>query len=205
MRLFDETESTIMRSLRPFRIQAANAVRRAVVKLVDDSPMLQTLQLLVTGSLSGVEDEDEVQPDVEHFEHYGVTTHPPAGSEAILVRMGGDRDVQAVVATSYREARPHLDAEGDVTIWDKDGQMIELKRAKIVITLFPGNTLELGAGATKGVARVGDPVIVDDAAFVAWMSAVDAAILGLGGPPLTNPGQATGDITAASAVVKAVD
>lgn len=191
MSIFSETELQIGNAVRTVRNRFNNMIRRAVITLVDDSLKQQELQLGVM--------KDEQQDGVEHFEHYGIATSPPIGSEAVVVRLGGAGDVQAVIATAFRTARPKLAAEGDVTIWDLDGQKIELKRAKIVITLNGANTLELGAGATKGVNREGDDVGTK-AAWDTWFIAVGAG--SQAGNPPANPIASTGT---GSGVVKAVD
>jgi len=224
MSLFDATERRIAESARRLRNRAANVIRRAVIKLVDDAKDQQELQLQVTGGIGAEDDDDdpEVQDAVEHFEHYGLTTSPPEDAEGILLRIGGERLVQAVIATAYRQARPKLADQGDVTLWDLRGHRVELQDDRIVVHLN-SEPLELGAGATLGVARETDPVRVDDSTFAGWMSAVDAAIgvmaaqfNGVPGTPIvaigpgavvptSNPGQATGQITDGSSLVRAVD
>lgn len=204
MSIIDPAEEETQRAMRPVRIQIANMLRRSVVRLVNDSKMLQTLQLFVTGTEDeGTEDDPEDQDEIEHFEHYGLTTWLPRGAEALLARIAGEKAVQVVFGTAYREARPKLAAEKDVTIWDADGQKIELKRDKIVITLNGANDLELGAGATKGVARDGDGVVSNttiDSAFWSWVTAV-SGLLSIPFPPQT----LGSEIDEGSDVVKAVD
>jgi phage baseplate assembly protein V len=195
--ILSDIEIRIAEALRPFRHRFNNMIRRAVIDAVNDKPLQSELQLTVMA--------DEVQDSVEHFQEYGLTSRPPKGSEAILLRVGGSSDIQVAVATALREKRPKLAAVGDVTIWDQDGQMVELKRTKIVITLDGTNTLELGAGATKGVNRVGDTV-GGDTAFDLWVSQVQTALNVLSpGAVAPTIASMTGTTGPGSTVVKAVD
>ena len=200
MTIFTDAEKQVQAAMRGVRNRFNNMIRRAVIKIVDDAKKQQELQLELFKSDDP--DETEVQDEVENFAHsYGVTAHAPADSEAILARLGGTGDNQVVLATANRQTRPKLEAEGDVTVYDKDGQKIELKRAKIVITLNGSNTLELGAGAALGVARDTDPVDVSVPA--------GSYVISVSGPGVgfvLNTGETlSGTIQSGSAVVKAVD
>jgi len=203
MSLFSETERRISEATRPLRIRAANMIRRAVIQLINDSPKLQTLQLEVMGALDGEGDDPEIQDEIENFAHYGFTSSPPKGSEAILLRLGGEPNVQAVIATAYREDRPKLASAGDVTLWDIHGHRLELREAEVVI-VSNGDTIELGDGATKGVAREGDP-ITSDSAFDDWIGQVQAAINVIAPGAVTPITSMNGTITSGSSLVKAVD
>lgn len=192
MGVFSEVERAVSAVERNIRNRFNNMIRRAVVELVDDSTKLQILGLSVL--------KNEPQDEVEHFEHYGLTTSPPKGAEAIVLRIGGAGDVQAVIATAYRQGRPKLATQEDVTLWHKIGHKIELQVRKIVITLNdPGDKLELGAGATKGVNREGDNVL-QGAALKTWM---DAVTIAAPVPPFV--GTSLGATDTGSVVVKAVD
>ena len=190
MSIVSEAERVINGLLRPVRMRLNNMIRRAVVDLVDDSKKQQQLQALVMAG--------EVQDEIENFEHYGLTTRMPKGSELVLLRVGGSGDHQIAIASAFRSARPKLAADKDVTLWDADGNMIELIRTGIVVTLDGTNTLELGAGATKGVNREGDSVS-QNAAYDAWFDLVATAT------STAKPGGAFGTTGTGSAVVKAVD
>ncbi|MGD2215151.1 MAG: phage baseplate assembly protein [Gemmatimonadales bacterium] len=209
--MISEIERRIDEVLRPLRLRVTDLLRRAVVKLVDDSPAQGEVQLAGTG-----EGEDRDTADrVEHFEHYGLTTRPPVGSEAIVLHLGGASDHPVAVATAYREARPHPDDPGDVVLWDLDGQLIMLRRTKIAIMPAAGNACEVGPEAPldlQSVARVTDSTsstAVEDPVYWLWIGAVHLvvkplyeAIYGVGSmPPL--PAALAARITSGSSVLKA--
>lgn len=96
--------------------------RRAVVKLVYDDPRMQELQLAIFAG--------EVFDRVERFEDYGLTSHPIPGAEALVLALGGDTENSVVVKVGDRRYRLRGLAEGEVAIYDDQGQVIHLKRGK---------------------------------------------------------------------------
>lgn len=201
MTLYTDSEEAVSRGLRPLHQRLNNAIRRAVVRRYSDAPKQGEVQIDV---LSG-----EVQDRVELFQHYGLSSSPPLGSEAVLIRIGASGDHQIIIATAKRDARPKLPSAGDVALWDVDGHFVALRRDGVEID---GPQIRLGTGAVLGVARVTDPVTLDgstDPALFAFFAAVVAAITALSaGAPVTvptAPTTAAGAISAGSGVVVAVD
>ncbi|KEA51788.1 MULTISPECIES: phage baseplate assembly protein V [Mangrovibacter] len=100
-------------------------VDRAVVRLVTDSLGRQNLQVQ---SLA-----DATNDDVERFQQYGLTTVPPAGSEAIVLAVGGRRESLVAIAVEDKRCRPKGLEAGDVCLYHQDGQsMIILKKGGII-------------------------------------------------------------------------
>jgi phage baseplate assembly protein V len=164
-------------------------ILRGVIRRVDDAPKCQTVQ---ASARSGEDLEGE------RFQEFGLTSVPPVGTEAIAVQIAGTYDTEVIVATESREHRPRNMAAGDVVLYDAHGHQIRLVSSAI----------ELGSGASKGVARTGDAVAsttVEDAAFWTWITAVTAYVNGLAPGTLTPIASLTGKVTAGSGVVKAVD
>jgi phage gp45-like len=190
MSIVDDAERLMSEGLRPLRMKLGNMLRRAVVDRVNDGKKQGEIQARVLA--------DDPQDQIENFEHYGFTTWLRAGAELVVARIGGSGDHQIAIASADRAVRPKLEAEGDVTIWDCDGQKVELKRAKIVVTVRDGNVLELGAGATAGVGRVGDQVSVT-IPIGTVVTAASGAVLNAA--PIT----LTGTIDEGSTVVLATD
>jgi phage baseplate assembly protein V len=95
--------------------------RRAVLTLLSDAPKLQTCQL---GILDG-----EVRDGVERFQDYGFVSRPFSGAEAIVLALGGSSDHSVVVCIADRRYRMHL-AEGEVALYDDQGQYVTLARDK---------------------------------------------------------------------------
>lgn len=172
---------------------AASMIRRAVISLINDKPAQATAQVKL------LDDEPE---EAELVQQYGLTTNPPKDSEAIVIRIGGVPEILVVIGTSLRGKRPKV-GDGEVKVWVADGKLIHLTSSEI----------KLGDGATKKVAREGDPNVIDagtDALFIApatgWVALVSTFINGLvPGTIPTVPTSVVGKVNAGSNTVKAVD
>jgi len=148
---------------------------RAVVAYVNNTPKVQTVR---------VGDEAD---DAEHWQPLGLRAVPRQGAEALVVYLGGDAELPAVLAVVDRRDTPPALAEGEVAVYAGDGQAVVLKPS----------TIELGDGATLKVARVGDTVEI----------ALKAGDLGVDGTGALNPlapVTITGTITSGSDVVRAL-
>lgn len=108
---------------------------RAVVKLVNAARKLQALQVSVHAG--------EVRDDVEQFEPYGMTAHPFSGAEALVIPVGGSADHTVAIVVADRRYRVKGLAEGEVCIYDDQGQRVHLTRSGIVIK---SGLIELGDG-----------------------------------------------------------
>ncbi|HBU6155981.1 TPA: phage baseplate assembly protein, partial [Klebsiella variicola] len=91
-------------------------VDRALVRIVTDSLGRQNLQVQ---SLA-----DETNDDVERFQNYGFSSVPPAGSEAIVVAVGGRRGGMVAIAVEDKGSRPRGGEESDVVIYHQEGHII---------------------------------------------------------------------------------
>lgn len=89
----------------PLRRRIANAIGRAVIRLVDDAAHTQLLQLTALA--------DETHDRVERYQEYGFTSRPHPGAHAVLVALGGNRaprsssvsKIHAIACSSSRPAR----------------------------------------------------------------------------------------------------
>jgi phage baseplate assembly protein V len=129
----------LRRLVRPLETRVANMVTRAVIKLVDDSMKLQTLQLAVL--------TDEVRDDIERVQNYGFTSVPLEGAEAAVVFVGGRRDHGLAVAVDDRRYRVKDLKAGEVAVYTDQGDKVVIKR---------GGTIEVTA-ATKVV--ISTPIV----------------------------------------------
>jgi phage baseplate assembly protein V len=186
---------------------------RGVVKLVDATTKLAAIQVETL--------KDWVLDDVELFEPYGLTARPFADSEAIIVNVGGDPDHPVILCVADRRYRLTSLAEGEVALYDDQGQKVHIKRGEINIT----TTKDVVIGATGDVTITADGNATVQASGSAEVSAgttatIDGAAIKLGAAAalgvarLTDPvsvsgmvGGApvtlTGTITAGSATVTA--
>jgi phage baseplate assembly protein V len=98
-------------------------VVRGVVRLVDASGKMQTVQVTTT---------DGTTDEAEHFEAYGFTSRPKSGAEAVVLHVGGTSHPVVIVAADRRYRVTGL-AEGEVILHDDQGQKVHLKRDGIYI------------------------------------------------------------------------
>lgn len=113
------------RLLEPLRDRVMLMVAKAIIRLVDDGGDFQKLQIRL---LSG-----EVRSDVLRVQNYGHAGRPFPGGLGVAVAVGGNRDHLITVALEDRRYRPKDLREGEVTIYDDQGQRVWLTRDGIVI------------------------------------------------------------------------
>lgn len=142
---------------------------RAIVRLVNDAAKAQELQLELLA--------DEVQDGVERFQQYGITSHPHAGAEALVVFPAGLRSHGIAVVVEDRRYRLTGLQAGEVAIYDDLGNVVKLGRdaisveavSKLDITApevtvtadsatITSDAINLGAAGGQPVARIGDSV-----------------------------------------------
>ncbi|MDF7670233.1 phage baseplate assembly protein V [Orbaceae bacterium ESL0721] len=88
-------------------------VSRAVVNMVTDTLKQQNLQVTLLAN--------EVADDVERFQNYGHTSVPPAGSEAIVLSVGGKRQHLVAVAVDSKSVRMKNLKGGDSALYHLEG------------------------------------------------------------------------------------
>lgn len=105
------------------RLQMLTGLGR--VKLVNDAGQVQTLQLTITPL--------EVRDNTPRLAEFGFTSNPPAGADAALLFVAGDRSNGVVIATGHQLYRLKGLASGDAAIHDSRGQSVWLTPGGIVI------------------------------------------------------------------------
>ena len=161
----------------PLKDRLFGMIVRGVIEAVNDDTMLQSLQVSMR--------EGELADDVERFQNYGITSRPFADAEAVVVMVGGVHSHCVVLAVDDRRYRIKTLEEGEVALYDDQGQIIHLKRDGIVIesplkvtvkapdvvveadtvsvtadtATLTSDTLNLGGEGGPAVARVGDDVV----------------------------------------------
>ena len=115
--------------------------RLAVVTLSDSSGALQIVQVK-TG-------KNETLTDIEHREPYGFSSRPLKGADAIVLAIGGNISHSLALMLSDRRNRLTDLAEGEVALYDDQGQSIVLRRSGIEITAPLGYTIT-GNGTLNG-------------------------------------------------------
>lgn len=123
-----------------------NAITRATVKLVNSATKTQSLQI---GLLAG-----ELKGGIEHLEPYGFTSHPHVGAEGVAVFFGGDRSNGVVIVAADKRYRLLNLADGEVALYDDQGQQIVLKRSGIVVKTPKTLTAECGGDVSVTAPNV---------------------------------------------------
>lgn len=175
---------------------------RGVVESVDDSPMMRTVQ---AEFLPG-----DVREGLEHFEPYGFTSRVKEGAEAIGAFFNGDRSHGVVLVTADRRFRLHVE-EGEVAVFDDQGQKVVLKRDGILVETPKNLTATVGGNAVATVSgtttlKSGAVTIDAPSVHITGTLSVDGHISGTGGlavsggsgAAVTGSITATGDIQAGS-------
>lgn len=93
---------------------------RGVVTLVKAAGAVQLVQM---DALQG-----EQLQDAELFQHYGLTSNPPAGTMAIVLPIGGRTAHGIIIATEHGSYRIKSLASGEVALYSQFGQAIKLRQ-----------------------------------------------------------------------------
>lgn len=99
-------------ALAPLKRKVRTMVMRAVVELVGDGDMMQTVQVSRA--------EDLLDDEIERFQQYGFSSVPYKDAEAIVLLLGGSADVPVAISVDDRRYRPTGKAEGEVMLYTKD-------------------------------------------------------------------------------------
>lgn len=117
----EQFRSAVRRQLAPLESRVLATASRGVVRLVDNGPRMQTVQVEV---LKG-----DVRDLVEHFEPAGFTSTPKPGAEAIVLALGGDRSHSVAIVVGDRRYRLAGVEEGAVALHNEDGSASLVLRA----------------------------------------------------------------------------
>jgi phage baseplate assembly protein V len=101
------------------------ALGRGRLTAVDDSGVVQQVQVALSTS--------EVRDATPRLAEYGLHSNPPAGADAVLMFMGGDRTQGVVIACGHQKYRMTGLASGEVALADDLGQTVYLTRSGIVV------------------------------------------------------------------------
>lgn len=108
------------------------------IRTVDDSGALQLVQV-DHGALA---DGDRITDKVPRLVQFGMVSHPPAGSEVIILRVAGNRSTGVALATNHQPSRLRNLNAGDSALHDvrgaylwltEDGPVIDAAGLDIVI------------------------------------------------------------------------
>ena len=97
---------------------------RAVLTALDTKPGVQLTQ---ADGLSG----EKLQAS-ELFQHFGFTSAPPAGTQCIVLPLGGKTAHSVIVATEAGAYRIEGLKSGEVAVYNQSGAKIVLKAGKVI-------------------------------------------------------------------------
>ncbi len=166
----------------------------------------QTAETEIDGKV-GTESIDSLYPGMPTIgprpvaHPYGLVSRAPAGTVQVTARQGEHPANRLVLL--HRDANRPSVADGDVWLYDNHGNQVKLISGKVVVK---SSAIELGEGATKGVARVQDAVGASSL-MATFLSQVATGLntLAPGAVTPVPPGSAIGAIVQGSSKVTAVD
>lgn len=156
----------VQKLLAPLQRRLRLIADRAIVTMVNDALQRQNLQLKVLA--------DEGADDVERFQNYGHTSVPPAGSEAIVLGLGGARAGLVAIAVEHKGVRPKDLEAGDNCLYHLQGHRIVLRQdgllgfeaktviteaAEKTITISPDNEIQGSLHVTLNISTDADVII----------------------------------------------
>lgn len=107
-----------MNALKPLQRRLRLLIGRAVISVVNDALKTQNVQISAQAG--------EIIDEVERFQNYGVSSVPPAGSEAIIVSVGGKRQSLVAVVVDDKNSRLNGLKSGDSALYHADGHHLLL-------------------------------------------------------------------------------
>lgn len=70
--------------------------------------------------------------DLEHAENFGFTSNPPAGSDCVVVPLGGKTSHGIIVTTTNGAYRITGLSDGETAVYNADGAKIVLKKGRVI-------------------------------------------------------------------------
>ena len=134
--------------------------------------------------------EDEVFDDIELRQHFGFASRPPAGTEVLLLLVGGRGENAVAISSNSRSDRPDMGA-GETSIFNEGAGAKVLCASNDTVRLS-GDEVHVG-GDSESIL-LGDSAIAGlSAFFTACSTAIDpivaaAAVTAMGGVYVPPPG-----------------
>lgn len=120
--MWDQVDSRIRRAMAGIR----RAFRGRLTRV---NSALKIQQVQVNG-LSG-----EQLQDAELFQHFGFTSNPPAGTQCILLPLGGQTSHSLIIATEHEKYRITQLESGEMAIYSMEGAYVAIKKGRVVETV----------------------------------------------------------------------
>ena len=107
--------------------QAFNTVRQAFRGKVARVQAGGGVQKIQVEGLDG-----ETVQDLEHAENFGFTSNPPAGSDCVVVPLGGKTSHGIIVTTTNGAYRITGLSDGETAVYNADGAKMMLKKGRVI-------------------------------------------------------------------------
>ncbi len=117
--------STLERELAQIMRRLDMMVARGASTGISDGGGMQTMQADML--------EGEAIDELERFQSFGISSVPPAGSDALAVFIGGNRDQGVVLAINDRGSRPTGLQAGETMIYNAAGELVIKPKTKVII------------------------------------------------------------------------
>jgi phage baseplate assembly protein V len=132
-------------SLRSLALRVLNLAVRGTVSKVVDTTKAQGIKVLLRKS--EIDDGKDGQ-GIERMQGYGLTSHPKPGAEVLVISLGGNAAHSIVIQTEDRRYRLTGLAEGEVALYDDQGQRLYLNRDRVLLlSNDSGRPVRLGVTA----------------------------------------------------------
>lgn len=110
------------------RIQRAVAgIRRAFRGRLTRVNSKLNIQQVQANGLAG----ENIQ-NAQLFQHFGFTSNPPAGTQCIMLPVGGQTSHSIIIATENENYRITALQSGEVAIYSSEGAFVAIKKGRIV-------------------------------------------------------------------------
>lgn len=76
--------------------------------------------------------DGETVQDLEHAENFGFTSNPPAGSDCVVVPLGGKTSHGIIVTTTNGAYRIIGLSDGETAVYNADGAKMVLKKGRVI-------------------------------------------------------------------------
>lgn len=106
------------KAISPLKRKVLLMIGRGIMLAIKDSEKIQQAQ---ASFFSG-----ETKEDIEVFQLFGFTSHPPLNTECIMVSVGGNREHGVIIASENREFRLKDLPQGASAQYNKNGKYIKL-------------------------------------------------------------------------------
>lgn len=107
--------------------QAFNTVRQGFRGKVARVQAGRGVQKIQVEGLDG-----ETVQDLEHAENFGFTSNPPAGSDCVVVPLGGKTSHGIIVTTTNGAYRITGLSDGETAVYNADGAKMVLKKGRVI-------------------------------------------------------------------------